>query len=65
MESSPILLREFTESVFSNQNMDTMLDCVELSVEYIFSDDNPLGDLPLIQAIRLLGESRTQHSTWV
>lgn len=57
MESNSILLREFTESVFSNQNMDTMLDCVELSMEYIFSEDNPLGDLPLIQSIRLLGKA--------
>lgn len=57
MESNSILLREFAESVFSNQNTDTLLDCVELSVEYIFSDDNPLGDLPLIQAIRLLGKA--------
>lgn len=57
MKSSPIFLREFTESVVFNQNIDMLLDCVETSMDLILNDDSLFGNLPFIRSIRLLGRA--------
>lgn len=57
MKSSPIFLREFTESVVFNQNIDMLLDCVETSIDLILNDDSLFGNLPFIRSIRLLGRA--------